>query len=224
MNTIMAGIISLFFVQMPQAPVAPIEMVLSEVNYSLENRYTNMYVNDVFVDNILLTLAYMRGSARNGGRIIWDSIRQPFVYKLVLKPGEVFAFHDRVSPEYKDKAVITTNAHFNSSEGFKSDGWLVGDGVCHLASFMNVVAQEAGLTVVAPTRHDFAKIQGVPKEQGVSIYYDPEGMGNSAKQNLYIANNRDQVIAFVFEYQDNTLAITVEEIVDWNEWENIEFI
>jgi hypothetical protein len=212
MNTIMAGIISLFLVQTPLVSPLPAKVVLGDVNYSLENRYTNTYVNDIFADNILLTLAYMRGTVTKGEKVNWESVRAPFTYELILKPGEVFAFHDRVLPGYKDKVVTTTNAHFHSSEGFLSDGWLVGDGVCHLASFMNVVAREAGLEVEAPTRHDFAKIEDVSKEQGVSIYYDPNGVGGSAKQNLYITNNRDKNIAFVFDYQNDALAIAIEEI------------
>lgn len=214
MNTIMAGIISLFLLQTSLTQARQSNLVLSQADYSLENRYTNTYVNDVFADNILLTLAYMRGVATKGETIVWDSVRAPFTYRLTLKSGETFAFHDRVLPEFKGKIAATTQAHFNSSEGFRSDGWLIGDGVCHLASFMNMVAQEAGLAVQAPTRHDFAKIADVPKELGVSIYYDPNGVGNSPQQNLYITNNRDNTIVFVFSYANNTLDIGVEEIVD----------
>lgn len=214
MNTIMAGIISLFLIQTPPTPVMPKPVVLSDVNYSLENRYTNTYVNDVFADNILLTLAYMNGTVKEGEKFVWDTVRSPFTYKLILKPGEIFAFHDRVLSEYKDKIAATTNAHFNSTQGFKSDGYLVGDGVCHLASFMNVVAKEANLIVNAPTRHDFAKIADVTKEDGVAIYYDPNTVGSSQQQNLYITNNRDKTIAFVFNYEKDTLDMRVEEIVD----------
>ena len=219
MNYISAGIISLFLMSTPQVPISPLgqnfasEVRLSDVNYSLQNRYTNTYVNDVFSDNILLTLAYMRGKVKKGDVIAWDQVRSPFVYKLQLKPGQTFAFHDRVQGEYLGPELVTTNAHFNSGEGFRSDGWLVGDGVCHLASFINVAARHAGLDVEAPTRHDFAKIADVPKEYGVSIYYDPNGVGNSERQNLYITNNKSYPIEFVFTHQDNALDIEIQEVV-----------
>jgi hypothetical protein len=63
----MYGIISLFLISTPQVPISPLgtkvatDVVLSKVDYSLENRYTNTFVNDVFSDNILLALAYMNG-------------------------------------------------------------------------------------------------------------------------------------------------------------------
>lgn len=219
MKYIIAGIISLFLMLTPQelvspkGPKLPLPIVLSKVDYSLENRYTNTFVNDVFSDNILLTLAYMSGNVKKGEAISWDRVRSQFTYRFDLKPGETFAFHERVLPEYNGKIVATTNSHFNSVEGFKSDGWLVGDGVCHLASFMNVVALRANLTVKAPTRHDFAKIADVPKENGVSIYYDPNAVGGSQLQNLYITNNREKTIAFVFKHVNDVLEMSVEEVV-----------
>jgi len=212
----MAGIISLFMSSTPQVPVSPLgplDVTLSQVNYSLENRYDNTFVNDVFADNILLTLAYMNGTVKQGEPISWERVRTPFTYRLVLNPGEVFAFHEKVSEEYRDKEIVTTKAHFNSTEGFRSDGWLVGDGVCHLASFINVAALKAELQVSAPTDHDFARIADVPKEYGVSIYYDPSGARNTQNQNLYITNNRDKKVAFVFRYRDNKLDIYVSEVV-----------
>jgi hypothetical protein len=170
-------------------------------------------VNDVFADNILLTLAYMNGTVKQGESVAWDTVRSPFTYRLEIKPGDVFAFHDKISPQYKDKLVVTTNSYFGSSQGFRSDGYLMGDGVCHLASFINVAALDAKLEVSAPTRHDFAKIADVPKEYGVSIYYDPNGARNTANQNLYITNNRAKTVAFIFTHKNNTLDIVVEEVV-----------
>jgi len=192
--------------------VVPEAVNLGRVDYSLSNRYNNTFVNDVFSDNILLTLAYMRGSVSSGKPIVWDQVRSDFSYSLVLKPGETFAFHDRVLPEYANQTIKTTNSHFNSTQGFRSDGYLVGDGVCHLASFINVVARQANLEVKSPTRHDFAKIPDVTKEQGVSIYYDPNALGSSQMQNLYITNNQISTIAFVFSYANKTLDIQVEKI------------
>lgn len=219
MNYIMYGIISLFLMSTPQVPLSPLvpifptETVLGKVDYSLENRYTNTFVNDVFADNILLTLAYMNGSVAKSKEVPWDKVRAPFTYKLSLAPGETFAFHDSVLPEYKDSVVATTNSNFNFSQGFRTDGWLVGDGVCHLASFMKVLALEADLTVNAPTRHDFAKIADVSKEDGVSIYYDPSAISTSQRQNLYITNNRNKEIVFVFRHSNNVLEMSVKEVV-----------
>lgn len=212
MNNAILGIVTAVTIMFSGQPVVPQNRVLTEANYSLTNRYSNTYVNDVFTDNILLTLAYMGGKVKKGENIAWNDVEKPGTNSLVLKPGESFAFHDTVLPKYKDSAKLTTNAHFNSFEGFKSDGWLVGDGVCHLASFMYAVAKQAGLASEAPTRHDFAKIPDVPRELGVSIYYMPDNPGSSTAQNLYITNNFSKTIAFVFTHDKENLNIKVEEI------------
>lgn len=193
-------------------PTKPSNRVLSQVTYSLSNRYSNSYVNNVFADNILLTLAYMSGKVKEGQNIPWKTVKSTDVKTLVLKPGQTFAFHDEVLEKYKGKVALTTNAHFNSDEGFKSDGWLVGDGVCHLASFMYVAALNAGLLLEAPTRHDFATIPDVPKQAGVSIFYSPNNPSSSTLQNLYITNNYSKTIAFVFAQSRNDLKIKVEEL------------
>lgn len=190
----------------------PAVKILSQVTYSLSNRYSNSYVNSVFSDNILLTLAYMSGKVKKGQNISWNSVKSVSVKTIVLKPGQTFAFHDEVLEKYKGKVASTTNAHFNSNEGFKSDGWLVGDGVCHLASFMYVAAIKAGLFSEAPTRHDFAVIPDVPKQAGVSIFYSPNNPSSSTLQNLYITNNQSKTIAFVFAHEKDSLNIKVEEI------------
>lgn len=186
--------------------------VLSDTNYSLTNRYSNEYVNGVFADNILLTLAYFNGSVKQGQDFSWDSVKAGGEFTEVIQPGETFAFHDNVLDKYEGKVRLTTNAHFISSEGFKSDGWLVGDGVCHLASFISVAAKKAGLEVDAPTRHDFAKIPDVSREDGVSIYYSPDNSHGSALQNLYITNNHPKPIAFVFKYNAENLDIKVAQL------------
>lgn len=191
--------------------VAP-TTALSVEKYSLADRYAEPSVNKVFSDNILLTLAYMDGKVKKGEKIDWDKVREDGTYTFVLNPGQTFAFHDAVLPEYKGKIAQTTNAHFSWDEGFESDGWLVGDGVCHLASFMNVAAKAAGLTVVAPTRHDFAAIPEVAKENGVAIYDSPNDPAGSSEQNLYITNNKDNPVAFVFTHKNTSLEIGVEEI------------
>ena len=190
----------------------PVPTVVAQKTYSLADRYGNSYVNNVFSDNILLTLAYMVRIVKNGQNVNWNMVNSPFTYQLILKPGQTFAFHDEILPQYKNSVVETTNAHFDSSQGFKSDGWLVGDGVCHLASFMNVVARSAGLKVNAPTPHNFAKIADVPAKFGVAIYYTPNSPSSSALQNLYITNNFNKPIAFVFNHSGSNLNIKVEKL------------
>lgn len=187
-------------------------IVLSVEKYSLADRYAEPSVNRVFTDNILLTLSYMDKMVKQGEQISWDQVRSDRMYTLTLKPGETFAFHDSVLSQYQNKIAATTNAHFNANEGFESDGWLVGDGVCHLASFMNVAARAAGLTVVALTKHDFAAIPEVSKENGVAIYDSPNDPVSSSLQNLYITNNKDKDIAFVFTHKHDSLDIQVEEL------------
>ncbi len=178
---------------------------------SLENRYGDTYVNNVFKDNILLTLRYMEGSVTEAGNISWEAVQKPFRYEMILKPDEIFAFHDTVLPEYDGSVDKTTNAHFNYQDGFKSDGYLYGDGVCHLASLIYWVAKDAGLEAVSPINHDFAGIPEVPKEYGVSISFRPNETKRSSLQNLYITNNKEIPISFIFEYDGKDLRVGVKE-------------
>jgi hypothetical protein len=178
---------------------------------SLENRYGNAYVNGVFKDNILLTLRYLEGSVTEADKISWENVQKPFKYEFSLKPNEQFVFHNTTLPEYAGNIVKTTNAHFNYQDGFKSDGYLFGDGVCHLASLIYWVARDAGLEAVAPTNHNFANVPEVPKEYGVSISFRPNETYRSALQNLYITNNKEVPISFVFEYDGRDLKIGVKE-------------
>lgn len=159
-------------------------VALASRSFSLETRYDNKFVNDVFKENILLTVKYMGSD-------------------FTLEPGETFAFDDKILPEYKGRVVKTTGAHFIASEGFKSDGLLIGDGVCHLASLMYWAAKDAGLEAVAPRNHDFAKINEVPREYGVAILsLDPF-------QNLYITNNLDKPVTFMFDSEGTNLTVSV---------------
>lgn len=190
---------------------APHIQILAQKEYSLSDRYGNSYVNNVFSDNILLTLAYMRGMVKEGQPVDWKTVRGDFTHTLVINPGQTFAFHDALLPQFKNIPIETTNAHFDSQEGFESDGWLVGDGVCHLASFMNVVAREANLQVLSPTPHDFAVIPDVPRQYGVAIYYQAGEPGASALQNLYITNTFDKPVSFIFTHTGDKLTITVEK-------------
>lgn len=184
---------------------------LSYHEFSLDNRYSNSFVNGVFKDNILLTIDYTAGVKIDPANIDWEKIEKPFKYSITLKPGETFAFHDDVIPKYLGKATKTTNAHFNSTEGFKSDGYLVGDGVCHLASLLYWVAKDARLDTLAPTRHDFAPVPDVPSEFGTAIYDYPGQSSSNEEQNLYITNNKDKDVTFVFAYNGQKLGITAQE-------------
>ena len=185
--------------------------VVAQHEMSLDNRYQDKFVNNVFKDNILLNLAYLRGVVKSKADINWDELTKPFTYEFRLDPDKTFAFHEDVDQKYKDSLVKTTNAHFNAQEGFKTDGYLFGDGVCHLASLIYWVAKEAGLEAEAPTNHDFADIPDIPREYGVSIYSNPYSKGSNAQQNLYITNNKDKPITFKFEYQDNKVKVSVIE-------------
>lgn len=182
---------------------------LSSHEISLENRYEVKSVSDVFKDNILLNLAYMRGIISKD--INWDEIKKPFHYEFRLDPNQTFAFHDDLLDQYKGKVVKTTAAHFNAQEGFKTDGYLFGDGVCHLASLLYWAAKDASLDSYAPTNHDFMTIPEINKIYGVSIYSSPFSKGSNAQQNLYITNNKDKEIAFEFDYNDDKLKVTVIE-------------
>lgn len=185
------------------------EHLIAQKVMPLDDRYPDKFVNDVFRDNILLNVAYLAGRVRSPKDIRWEQITKPFKYEFKLEPNKTFAFHEDVKDSYKDSLVKTTNAHFNFADGFKTDGFLFGDGVCHLASLINWVAKEAGLRVEAPTNHDFAPIPDIPKEYGVSIYSNPYSKGSNALQNLYITNNKSKPIAFRFEYQDDKVKVSV---------------
>lgn len=188
----------------------PPEHIIASHEMSLEDRYPVKSVSDVFKDNILLNLAYLRGNISYKD-IKWDKVKKPFKYEFKLGPNKTFAFHDDLLDEYKNKVEKTTNAHFNSQEGFKTDGYLFGDGVCHLASLIFWVAKDAGLDAKAPTNHDFMPIPEIDKQYGVSIYSNPYSKGSNAQQNLYITNNKDKEITFKFEYNGEKLKASIVE-------------
>lgn len=183
--------------------------LLASREMSLGNRQPNSYVNEIFKKNILLNLAYLDGRVSRASDIRWDEITNPFKFQFKLDQGQTFAYHPDIKARYKETLVKTTNAHFNAEEGFKSDGYLFGDGVCHLASLINWVAKEAGLQVEAPTNHNFAPIPDIPKEFGVSIFANPLSHGLNTGQNLYITNNRSKPVAFRFEYQNNKVKVSI---------------
>jgi vancomycin resistance protein YoaR len=105
--------------------------------------------------------------------------------------------------------VKTTNAHYNSTEGFKSDGYLIGDGVCHLASLFYWAAKDAGLETLAPVNHDFAAIPQIDKQYGVAIYADPNNATISQQQNLYIKNNQSEAVTFRVVYNGKDLTVEI---------------
>lgn len=192
-------------------PLVPQDHQLASHEMNLNDRQPVPYVNQVFKDNILLNMAYMRNTVSMQNSLNWIEVEKPFHYEFKLEPGQTFAFHEDTLPEYKGKVAKTTNAHFNYPEGFKSDGYLTGDGVCHLASLMYWVSRGAGLETKAPNNHNFANIPGISKEYGVSIYNHPGAPDSNAKQNLYITNNQDKAITFKFDYSDNKLKLAVVE-------------
>lgn len=190
------------------------DVILATREFSLEDRYRVSSVNEVFKKNILLNIAYMRGSVEKKSDINWSNIEQPFHYEFTLKPNETFAYHDDVLQEYDDSVVKTTKAHFGPREGFVSDGYLFGDGVCHLASLINWVAQDAALQVKVTKNHNFAAIPDVPQKYGVSIYTNEGVKGSGARNNLYITNNKEHDVRFHFEYDENQeLKVYVTEAV-----------
>ena len=210
-SSLLASAIILF--AHPQASFTGVfdrEKLLATHSMSLDNRSQDRLVNEVFKENIVLTLSYMRGNIHNGKAIEWAEVEQPFTSTFSLKPGETFAFHDDVLPEYKGAIAKTTNAHFNFQEGFKSDGYLTGDGVCHLASLMYLVAKQTKLHVVAPTNHSFAQIPDIPAEFGVSIYHSGEKSTANEVQNLYIKNTTDKDIVFEFGYNGKEVAFSIK--------------
>lgn len=180
---------------------------LAAHSFSLENRWDNEFVAGVFKDNILLAMSYLDGRVKAKSEINWDEVKKPFHSQFTLWPSQEFAFHEKTLANYSQNVVKTTNAHFIGQEGFKSDGSLIGDGVCHLASLLYWVALDAGLTAYSPSNHNFAKINDVPKEYGVGIL-SPDPLGN-----LYIVNSLDVPVTFSFDYDGEIL--TVAASVDY---------
>lgn len=185
------------------------QMPAAQGSMSLRNRHANKEINNVFKENILITLAYLSGRINNKSQINLDNINEPFEFQIEIKPEEVFAFHDTVQQQYKDKKIISTNAHFSADEGFLSSGYLYGDGVCHLASLIYKTAIQAGLNTNSPVNHDFAAIPDIEREFGVSIYTSPSNETNSSAQNLYIENDTKKGVILAFKYMDDKLDVSI---------------
>lgn len=184
---------------------------LSSHQISLNNRQPDPYINQVFKHNILLNVAYLEGRVSNASQINSVEIAQPRSYQFTLKPGESFAFHDSVMEKYKGRVVKTGGAHFNGAEGFLHDGYLMGDGVCHLASLFYKVAEDAGLEVEAQANHDFAVIPEISKEESKAVYFDPNNPATSQRQNVYITNNKEFPVTFVIVYDGENLKISASQ-------------
>lgn len=187
------------------------QAVLVEKSLNLTNRQPDPWVNEVFSDNIVLALRYMDdgGYQRPKKQEEFKKVREPFETYFTLKPGETFAFQEDVLPELEGKVVKTTNGKFNYEQGFRNSGYLMGDGVCHLASFINQSAREAGLEVVAPVNHDFMAIPDIPREFGTSIYYKPGNPSANARQNLYVTNSSNNDITFTFRVSNDKIIYTI---------------
>jgi hypothetical protein len=176
--------------------------VLSSHTISLDKRWDNsQFVNDVFKDNILLALFYLDGKIEDKSQINWEEIQKPFEAEFTLNPTETFAFHEHTVKKYSDSLVRTTNSNFMGREGYRNSGNLIGDGVCHLASLMYWVADEAGLDTYNPSDHNFAPINEVPKEYGSGIL-SPNPLGN-----LYITNTLEKPVTFEFNFDGENLKL-----------------
>lgn len=192
----------------PIKPQTVTQQVMATHSMSLATRYAVPSVNSVFRDNILLTMHYMSGKVKKASDIKWETIRKESRHEIVIPAGKAFAYHDNILPEFKGKVVATTNANFGPGDGFLTDGYLYGDGVCHLASLMNWAAQDAGLKVTALVNHDFARIPEVDRKYGTSIYYTPDGSRNTQRQNLYIENTTDKAVTMIVTYKNDTVSVS----------------
>ncbi|MCL5438660.1 MAG: hypothetical protein M1268_01585 [Patescibacteria group bacterium] len=226
-------LISVIITPVPEQPILYLQPqqnvlvdVLAEHSMDLRNRIEDKYENEVFSDNIILALHYFKGDANNfkidksktgPQNIEWEKIREPFSFSFELKPDEVFAFHRNISRDYLNSNIKTVGSRYNFEDGYKAVAGLSGNGVCHLASFINWTAQDVPLIdgkklkVTAKVSHDFAEIPGVPQEFGTSIFYSPFGAGNSQNQNLYIKNTFPKPLKFTFSVKKEKVDLKILE-------------
>lgn len=191
----------------PYAEQAQIE--LGSRSISLNTRYGYELPDNVYKDNILLNLAYLSGVVKSKSEINWDQLHQPKTIQFSLEPGQRFAYHDMIAPEYKDNVALAVHTNFGAGDGYKYEGGLYGMGVCHLASLIHWAALDAGLESIAPTNHDFYPIPEIPKEYGVAVYSSPDAPAVSSKQNLYIKNTLDSKVTFKFDFDGTNLKVSV---------------
>lgn len=188
---------------------APAQVEIASRSMSLNTRYGYELPENVYKDNILLNLAYINRTVKSKNDINWEQLRKPFSMEFSLEPGQRFAYHDLIDPQYKDNVAVTTHTNFGAGDGYKYEGGLYGMGVCHLASLINWAALDAGLESVAPTNHDFYSIPEIPKQYGVAIYNSPDATSVSEKQNLYIKNTLDSTVTFKFDFDGTNLKVSV---------------
>ena len=180
------------------------QVLASEV-MDLGNRYPVASISNGFKENILVALGYLS--------LQGETLQAQNGFYFVLLPKEIFAFHRKgILPEFNESKIITQESDFTTNYGYKVVAGLGGNGVCHLASFINWVASEAGLEVIAPTNHNFAAIPGIDKKYGTSI----STRNSPERQNLYIRNNFDFPVEFRFFLLGDNLSLTIFAINQLN--------
>lgn len=196
-NIAIASILALSSFTPTSSTQNTVELASQEINLA-ERTPGGGYMSDIMADNILLNLAYLNDEVADPKNINWDEVRKSRIIEFKLEPGKVFTFHEDYFLKYDGLVTKTTNARFNFEQGFKHDGYLMGDGVCHLASLINWVAKDAGLKTEVPANHDFMPIPGIAREHGVAVYFMPGSKDANARQNLYITNTKDSTVIFKF--------------------------
>ncbi len=187
------------------------EKIIGQKQFSLENRYPVKSVNEVMKKNILLNLAYLNGTVAKKADIDWDKVTSPFHFEKTLEVGKTFAYHDIVKKDYAGKVAFTTNTVFNAADGYLNDGYLYGDGVCHIASLINWAAIDAGLKTEVPKDHrSVGPIPDVPDDYGVSIYVN-KSSGAGANNNLYITNTKTNPVTLHFDFDGENVKVYVTE-------------
>lgn len=197
-------------------PVVQEQTIAASHDLNLTDRLPNSYGSQIFADNILLSLHFLKGDVDSlqltsastitgPDSLDWDKARKPFEVSFMLKPGESFAFHKEFLPEFTDSIKYSMNSRFYIEEGYKSLAGLGGNGVCHLASLIDWVASNSGLEVVAKVNHDFYPVPDVPRQYGVAIFYP------NKDQNLYIKNNFDYPVTFVFNADNKNVKLTIKK-------------
>lgn len=175
--------------------------VLAVQVLDLSERDEGQFINQVYKDNILLAFSFLTLQE-------WNSSYTSGKTGFILQPGEVFCFHENISGEFKGKEVKTMGTKFQAQEGYRSSGWVYGDGVCHLASLIHWTAVEAGLEITARVKHNFRPIPGIPEKYWTSIRYCSSGC-NSQSQNLYVTNTHDFPVEFKFSIEGEKLELEI---------------
>lgn len=195
--------------------ILAVQEVRAHETLDLTQRHGNKTINAGYTDNIRLYLHYLKG---DGPQLEnnWTKIREPFSFNITLAPGQLLAFHPALLPEFRNKAVFFADTNLSASDGYRFIDGLWGNGVCHIASFINMAASRAGLKVTAKVNHNFAPIYGVPKQFGTAIYFDSEKNLNSQKQNLYLENTQLNPVTIMFSIGESNVEMVVVETVGFN--------